>query len=282
MCAVLGMVALLFLSCACTRAGSDCPAQIHALRDRTAAIDWSTVGLYANVAYTDIPVGDGLPTSGTSRDNIRWSAPVVVDGSVVWYANRSHESDAALDRWLLTEAKMYQEFRGSWPNYALATNRTRVGLIRRVEKILRPLGGIRLAVRPATVVEPWPARTDRNAFYMHATRTVPPPEDRERDEGLRKSVLVAARGCPEAVRFLDRGMSLGERLLRVSDPFETCSCKGDMDTMAALLWFMALHDQVPIRWHPWDEELVRSLGDDATYGELAKVLTQKYLAAGKP
>jgi hypothetical protein len=246
------------------------------------AIDWSIVSLDANVSYADIPVGEGISRSGNLLADGDWGSPVIVDGSVVWYSNHSHGSDASLDEWLAEQGDYFHDQKRRWPFYVLATKRTRIGLIRRVEKALRPLGDVRLAVRPATVVKPWPPRADRKAFYTHTTRTVPPAEDREREEGLRKSVFVAAEGCPEAVRFLDRGMSIGERLLRVPDAFEKCSCKGDMDTMAALIWFMALEDQVPIRWYPWDEELVRSMGDDATYAELAKVLTERYLAARQP
>jgi hypothetical protein len=112
---------------------------------------------------------------------------------------------------------------------------------------------------------------------------VPPAEYRERERELVQSVFVAAEGCPEATELFDQLFKFpGDRLSRVPDAFEKCSCKGDMDTTAALLWFMALEDQVPVRWHPWDEELIHSMGDDATYAELAKVLTERYLAAKQP
>jgi hypothetical protein len=277
---VAGIAVLLFLSCACKRTGLACLARVRELRERTVAIDWSTINLDAKVSYADIPGGEGMARSGNSLPDGDWIAPVIVDGSVVWYSNRSHDDDASLDEWLTDQGSYFHDEQFRWPFYVLATHGTRVGLIRRVEKILRPLGGVRLAVRPATIVEPWPPRANRKTFYAHKTRTVPPAEYRERVEELVRSISLPAKGCPEAEKLAERpSMSPGERLRRIPDAFEKCSCKGDMDTTAALLWFMALENQVPIRWHPWDEELVRSMGDDATYAELAKVLTERYLAA---
>jgi hypothetical protein len=221
--------------------------------------------------------------SGDSLADGDSGSSVVVDGSTVWYSNRSHGHDDALDEWLDGQAGVFHTVKHPWPFYVLATNRTRLGLIRRVEQILRALGGVRLGVRPAIVMEPWPPRADRKAFFAHKTRTVPPGECKERDRELVQSVFVAAEGCPEAAELFDQLFTFpGDRLSRVPDVFEKCSCKGDMDTTAALLWFMALENQVPIRWHPWDEELVRSMGDDATYAELARVLTERYVAARQP
>jgi len=90
--------------------------------------------------------------------------------------------------------------------------------------------------------------------------------------------LLAADGCPEAVAVVDRyEMYADERLKRLPDAFEQCNCRGDMQTVAARYAYDILDERKPIRWYPWDDELLERLGDDATYGDLVRELKAKPL-----
>jgi hypothetical protein len=61
--------------------------------------------------------------------------------------------------------------------------------------------------------------------------------------------------------------------------FEKCACDGDMDTMAALYWFQSVGEYAAIHWLEWDDALAEHVGDEATYAELARLLTDRYVAS---
>jgi hypothetical protein len=264
----------------CKRISPECRAHVQRLRERIAAIDWSTVPLYERVPYTDIPVGEGRSTS----DDTGWD-PVIVQGTIVNSYGHTHADDASLHAWLYESAGILRNpsITGPLPLYLIPTKDTRLGLVRRVAATLKQLGELRLGVRPAHVEEPWRPRKDRQAFYDHKTRRVPPARHKKWNEELIMSVLVPAEGCSEAVEVATYPtMSPGNRLKRLPDAFEQCGCDGDMDTLAALYWFQTFEGHVPLRWHAWDDALAEQLGDDATYAELARVLTERYLASRAP
>lgn len=276
------LLMLMTVLLACSRASSECKNSVQLLRSRVGATEWSHIFFFRELPYADIPKGDGRAAGG-ANGTMNLAPSVVVDGDNVRYDAGEHPFDDSLDKWLHSEIGLFNgpDGKESFPLYLLATARTRVGAVRRVAGILRSMGEVRLAMRPTATQAPFQPRKDKASFFAEATRR-PANSSRELQakwiNDFLASVVAAAGDCSQAVEVSQiPGMSPAQRLARVPDAFEKCACRGDMETTAALYWFAWFDGYKPIRWHPWDEALVASLGDDASYAELAVALSKAYV-----
>lgn len=244
-----------------------CHATANDLRTRVDRLQWSRVDFSVRFPYDDVPKGDGrtLPWGYLST--------VAIDGKTVEMDDLSPPAAADLERWLALEGDRHTILHPSRseddPIFLMATAKTKVSMVRRVIAALEPYAVIRLVVRPTTAEEPsWRPAPERQPAFDAVTRE---SSGRPNFEGEIATALEAAAGCSKAVDLVSRpGMYPIQRLRRVADVFEGCHCAGDMETLAALYWWMTFGSSRTARWLPWDSTVAVQLGDDATYEQLVR------------
>lgn len=244
-----------------------CQIQTAGLRSHVAQLQWSRIDVSADFAYARIPEGFGRL--------VPWGlhATAAVDGTRVEVFEDPLPPDMELSKWLRRQGDRYTILRPARPvedpMFLMATATTKVAFLRAVIDDLEPYAVVRLIVRPAAAEEPpWRPSSARRGIFEQATARSK-HYTAAHYQRLREASLSAAAGCPGAVDLVNLpGMHGPERLERLADIFERCQCSGDMQTLAALYWWMTFERSRPARWLPWDPALAAQLGDDATYEQL--------------
>jgi hypothetical protein len=265
------LLALLLPLWACRPAPeSTCHAQAEALRSRVSRLQWSRVDFSSRFDYQRVPVGAGRLVPW------KFNSTAAIDGMEVEVLENHQPANSDLQQWLAVEGNRYTILRpnrtGDDAIYMMATANTRVSFLRRVVEALEPFAIIRLIVRPTVPEEPaWPPAKQRLSVFNKVARRG--PYDLAYYELLREESLAAAAGCPKAVELVNLpGLVGSRRIPLLADIFEGCRCAGDMQTLAALYWWMTFDWSRPARWLPWDPELAAQLGEDATYEQLVRAL----------
>jgi hypothetical protein len=249
--------------------GPSCHVRAEGLRSRVSRLQWSRVDLSGRFPYDRVPQGAGrfVPWGFVST--------AAVDGTAVEVLENVHPPDEDLERWLALEGDRYSIVSPNRPEddpiFLMATADTKVSFLRRVIEALEPFAVIRLIVRPTAAEEPaWRPAPERQIMFNAATGRV---YDARHYDLLRHAALSSAEGCPKALDLVKLpGMVGSERIPLLADIFEGCQCAGDMETLAALYWWMTFKWSRPARWLPWDPAVAAQLGEDATYEQLVRAL----------
>lgn len=267
----VSLVCVLLSSGGCRpSSATTCRAQVEGLRSRVSKIEWSRLDFSSSFPYDLVPMGAGRL--------IPWNvhATAGVDGTAVEVQENQRPPGAELLEWLAVEGRRYTILRPNRPLdrpiYLMATASTKLSFLRVVVEALEPFAVVRLAVRPSVSEQPawYPSKERRSLFGEVARRG---PYDLAYYERSQQILLSAAAGCPKAVELVNLpGLVGSRRIPLLADIFEGCRCAGDMQTLAALYWWMTFDWSRPARWLPWDPELAAQLGEHATYEQLVRVL----------
>jgi hypothetical protein len=276
------IAALALILLGCKPVPDQCTRRVRELRAHIAQIDWSVAlvsDLFNSYPYESVPIAEGLQNQ--PKPNFGVPESVSIDGMNVRYMGEIHAFDNELSEWLSANAGILNRPNDAnqKPVYILATASTPIAVVQAVAHALTPYLVPRLAFRPRSQLEPWQARKDQTGFYYQAIQQRPDEHFYTWSERRDNAARATAKGCPQATALVeDHTVHVEARLQRIPDVFEECKCAGDMDTLAALFWHQSFYLVRPMRWHPYDDKLLEQLGPDATYADLARVLTQRHRA----